>query len=62
MPRERMTHGEAATRYREAYLAGRDESIRTDSEPSEMICPYKQGTPEHTAFRLGWNYHYDDAW
>jgi hypothetical protein len=62
MPREKMKHGEAATNHRKAYLAGRDESARTDSEPSKVKCPYEKGTLEHRAFWFGWNYHYDDAW
>ena len=57
-----MTHNEAATEYREAYLAGRDESARTDSDPKQAQCPYEEGTPERTAWQWGWNIHYDDAW
>lgn len=60
--RKQMRHHEAATAFRDAYLAGRGESMRTDSEPSKAKCPYEEGTSEHKAFWIGWNYHYDDAW
>jgi len=52
----------AMTKYPKAFNKGYRESVRTDSEPAKCRCPYKIGTPEMNAFKLGWNSHYDPAW
>jgi hypothetical protein len=53
---------EAAQKYPEAFKAGYNESVRTDSDPKLAVNPYPEGSPEWEAFGWGWSEHYDDAW
>jgi hypothetical protein len=57
-----MNLNTAMTKYKKAFNKGYSESVRTDSEPEKCRCPYKVGSPEGKAFKLGWNSHYDPAW
>ena len=57
-----MRRHEAMLEHREAYLVGAAEFDRTDSESKLCRCPYREGTPEHRAFWIGWNLHYNNDW
>ena len=57
-----MTSHIAQKKHPGAFKKGLSESVRTDSDPERCHCPYKVGSPEMDAFRIGWNSHYDPAW